>query len=43
MAKDNDVYNFEQKDKVTKVGKFIRKNSTAAYKYFKGRNVFYRS
>ena len=25
MAKDNDVYNYEQKDKVTKVGKFIRK------------------
>lgn len=27
MAKDNDVYNFEEKDKVTKVGKFIRKTS----------------
>lgn len=27
MAKDNDVYNFEEKDKVTKMGEFIRKTS----------------
>lgn len=27
MSKDNDVYNFEKKDKITKVGKFIRKTS----------------
>lgn len=27
MSKDNDVYNFEEKDEITKVGKFIRKTS----------------
>lgn len=27
MARDNDVYNFKEKDKITKVGKFIRKTS----------------
>lgn len=27
MAADNDVYNFKEEDKITKVGKFIRKTS----------------
>ena len=27
MAKENDVHNFKEKDKITKVGKFIRKTS----------------